>query len=341
MKNTPIIGLLGTLCLFSPFSPVLAQQEPNPTLSEHIQYPADEFWLSLFTDALLELGHAERFDVRFNAKKFGPGAGGRINVFLFDSSASGGQVRTQNSNNCRYYSQSHDVVCDANFFRLMVSHYGIDKNFLVEDEIDYAAQSLIASQGHTYYLREELREVYFWLIVWVVGHEFGHLHHGHEGTFSMVENGTNSADGKLGNESQLATSEPSIATNYCHDREREADIFFASNFEGQERRIDAYMGILTFFNAAKQMANCPDLPSGYSCEANGVAGDWTGVALGAGVIEEDVFATHPAFMYRVLDVLEHLAVGWDNGFPAQLDNAKARSVNVLERFSKNDSCFIE
>ena len=290
---------------------------------------ADGFWMEIFNDVLADLRLGEIWTINMGEPEFGKDPQTFVNLIVFDSKAHIRVGRSTHAVNCRFFSTLNTISCDVEFFRFMISRFGFDKDVTVEYgtiEGDLG----ISSQSHRIMNRNELRQSYYELVNFVVGHEFGHAYHGHDGMFSMLP--------------ALQTVEPTRASsqngvrNKCHTQEQQADEFFASRLSSKEDRDRAYMNFVSYINSAKLAANCPAVTVGYTCQLQ-LSFYGTGLVLGPGLIDSHVTSSHPSFMLRILNMLNRTYTDpLNEGFHLQFDNFDA-TVNLVEKYNPNDPCF--
>lgn len=289
------------------------------SVSEH---PPDQFWRSLAQNAVTALGLDSKFNILWHLPETQLREN-QIVFILFDSH----EVDDLKSNpliqNCRYFSAHETITCDISMLRLLAERFGIDKN----TSIEYGPNGSIKSQSHTIYSREDLEPFYRNTLRWIVGHEFGHAFHGHIGTFSILSQQDSATTAEqLGNTAQPKSS---ATVNKCHVFEKEADNFFVSLLE-EDDAFRIYNYLVNIFNNVKTAANCPKQPIGYTCEIQR-SYQGTGVMLGPGVVQARVTATHPAFVLRVLDLLDKTWNG-EGGFHLQFrDSGGSRTIKLRNK----------
>ena len=308
--------LLLPLLFLSRTSSVGAEDELDPNY-KYIQaldkHPPDRFWIDLAHQVIDTLTLPKRFRIAWGLRS--PSIPkGDIYFVLFDSEGVKELDGNPHARNCKYFSAYAIITCDASMFRLYAKKFGIDKKI----DVVWGPNSTILRQSHTLRTREEQTYFYRAIMMWIIAHEFGHAFYRHSGTFSSLSESDLSDSSKARGIEILPESKDVL--NRCHGYEQAADKYFVSLLASDKALSQVYDDLLVIINSAKESANCPNEPVGYTCEA--VRGwDGVGVTLGPGIVTMNMSETHPALIVRVLDLLDRIAKQRrlpDNGFHKQV-----------------------
>lgn len=340
LKVAITVVLLLPLLLLSLTSSIQAAAETDHNY-EYLQalnkHPPDQFWNDLAHEVLESLALPKKFRITWGLKS--PGFSRKdISFLLFDSEGVKELAGNPHIRNCKYFSSDATITCDVRLIRWFAETFGIDKELHVVRGPD----NRILQQSHTLSTREEQRFFYRGIMKWVIAHEFGHAFYGHNGTFSSLSE----SDLSDSNKPREVESSPESkdVLNRCHAYERAADKYFVSLLTSDKALSEAYSDLLIIINAAKDSANCPNEPVGYTCEA--VRGwDGVGVSLGPGIVTMNMSETHPAMIVRVLDLLDRIAKQRrqpENGFHKQVrDYRKMMLVKFSDESTRRRVCQIK